>query len=355
MDYVKAHFGDAVPKSDENPTGFMIPSSRKSLITSILSAGTFIGALLGGTIAERIGRRLTIMLSCLIFAVGVAVQVGTESVGGLVAGRFVAGLGVGGVSATVVLYVSEISPRKVRGLLVSAYQWAITIGLLVASGVDQGCKDIDSRSSYRIPIGLQFIWAAILAAGLFVLPESPRYYVRCGRMDDALCSLERVRGQPGTNPAIQAELAEIKANFEYEKQLTNTSWIDCFQGGLSPRGNLRRVLAGICLQMFQQWTGINFICKCFLGREERNITTGQFLTIALVYYGTTFFQSVGMKNPFLISTIMNVVNVVTTPASFWMVEKLGRRPLLLGGAAVMCVCEFLVAIIGVAKEGSQAA
>ncbi|GLI82080.1 hypothetical protein PoHVEF18_010481 [Penicillium ochrochloron] len=333
MDYVKEHFGHTVPKTDENPSGFLIASSRRSLITSILSAGTFIGALLGGTVSENIGRRLTIMLSCLIFAIGVAVQVATVTVGGLVAGRFVAGLGVGGVSATVILYVSEISPRKVRGLLVSAYQWAITIGLLVASGVDQGCKDLDSRSSYRIPIGLQFIWAAILAAGLFLLPESPRYYVRCGRMEDALRSLERVRGQPGTNPAVQAELAEIKANFEYEKQIASTSWADCFKGGLSPRGNLRRVIAGTCLQMFQQWTGINFI----------------------FYYGTTFFQSVGMKNAFLISTIMNVVNVVTTPASFWMIEKLGRRTLLLWGAAVMCVCEFLVAIIGVAKEGSQAA
>ncbi|KAJ5363657.1 Major facilitator-type transporter ecdD [Penicillium cataractarum] len=333
MDYVKEHFGHAVPKTDETPSGFIIASSRKSLITSILSAGTFIGALLGGAVSERIGRRLTIMLSCLIFAIGVAVQVATVTVGGLVGGRLVAGLGVGGVSATVILYVSEISPRKVRGLLVSAYQWAITIGLLVASGVDQGCKDLDSRSSYRIPIGLQFIWAAILAAGLFVLPESPRYYVRCGRMEDALRSLERVRGQPRANPAVQAELAEIKANFEYEKQIASDSWADCFKGGLSPRGNMRRVIAGTCLQMFQQWTGINFI----------------------FYYGTTFFQSVGMKNAFLISTIMNVVNVVTTPASFWMIEKLGRRTLLLYGAAIMCVCEFLVAIIGVAKEGSQAA
>lgn len=261
MDYVKEHFGHAVPTTDETPSGFIIASSRKSLITSILSAGTFIGALLGGAVSERIGRRLTIMLSCLIFAIGVAVQVATVTVGGLVAGRLVAGLGVGGVSATVILYVSEISPRKVRGLLVSAYQWAITIGLLIASGVDQGCKDLISRSSYRIPIGLQFIWAAILAAGLFVLPESPRYYVRCGRMEDALRSLERVRCQMRTNPAVQAELAEIKANFEYEKQIASTSWADCFKGGLSPRGNLRRVIAGTCLQMFQQWTGINFICK----------------------------------------------------------------------------------------------
>lgn len=261
MDYVKKSFGHPVPKDKDNPTGFMIPSSRKSLITSILSAGTFIGALLGGGAAERIGRRTTIMLSCLIFAIGVAVQLGTTTVGGLVAGRLVAGLGVGGVSAAVVLYVSEISPRRVRGLLVSIYQWAITIGLLVASGVDQGTKDMTDRSAYRIPIGLQFIWAAILAAGLFMLPESPRYYVRCGRMDDALRALERVRGQPGSNPAVQAELAEISANFEYEKQIASTSWSDCFKGGLSARGNLRRVIAGTALQMAQQMTGINFICK----------------------------------------------------------------------------------------------
>lgn len=261
MDYIKQVFGHPVPRDKNNPTGFMIPSSRKSLITSILSAGTFIGALCGGAIAERIGRRTTIMLSCLIFAIGVAVQVGTTTIGGLVAGRLVAGLGVGGVSSTVILYVSEISPRRVRGLLVSIYQWAITIGLLVASGVDQGCKDINSRSSYRIPIGLQFIWAAILAAGLFLLPESPRYYVRSGRMDDALRALERVRGQPASNPAIQAELAEIEANFEYEKQIASISWSDCFKGGFAARGNFRRVIAGTALQMFQQWTGINFICR----------------------------------------------------------------------------------------------
>lgn len=260
MDYVKEHLGQAVTKDDDNPTGFVIPTSRKSLITSILSAGTFFGALAGGAIADYLGRRLTILLACLIFAIGVAVQVGTNSVGGLVAGRLVAGLGVGGVSSVVILYVSEISPRRIRGLLVSAYQWAITIGLLVASVVDQGCKDRKDGTSYRIPIALQFIWAAILACGLLLLPESPRYYVSRNRMDDALRSLERVRGQPGSHPAIQGELAEIKANYDYEMRIASSSWADCFRGGLSPRGNLRRVIAGMALQMFQQWTGINFIC-----------------------------------------------------------------------------------------------
>lgn len=260
MDYVKENFGHDVNK-DVDPSGFIVASWQKSLITSILSAGTFFGALIGGGISEKVGRRMTIMISCLVFSIGVAVQTGTINVGGLVAGRLIAGFGVGGVSSTVVLYVSEISPRKVRGTLVSVYQWAITIGLLVASGVDQGAKDRTDRSSYRIPIGIQFIWAGILATGLFLLPESPRYYVRKGELDRALQALVRVRGQPETDPGIQAELAEIKANYEYEKQIASTSWLDCFKGGWTPSGNLRRVIAGTALQMFQQWTGINFICE----------------------------------------------------------------------------------------------
>ncbi|KAL1970729.1 hypothetical protein VTN77DRAFT_4373 [Rasamsonia byssochlamydoides] len=332
MNYVKREMGEAVPL-DIDPSGYILASWQKSLITSILSAGTFVGALIGGEVSERIGRRTTIMASCLFYAIGVAVQTASVNVGTLVAGRVIAGLGVGGVSATVILYVSEISPRKVRGTLVSIYQWAITIGLLVSSGVDQGLKDRNDRSSYRIPIGLQFIWAFILSAGLFFLPESPRYYVKNDNLEKAVKSLERVRGQPGSTPEIQAELAEIKANYEYEKQIASTSWFDCFRGGLAPRGNLRRVIAGTCLQMFQQWTGINFI----------------------FYYGTTFFQQVGMSNPFLMSTIMNIVNVATTPASFWMIEHFGRRTLLLVGAAIMCVCEFIVAIVGVADTNGHAA
>lgn len=94
-----------------------------------------------------------------------------------------------------------------------------------------------------------------------MLPESPRYLVKCGLMDEALRSLELVRGQSSSNIAVQAELAEIKANFEYEKQISSTSWADCFKGGSLPQGNLRRVITGVALQMFQQWTGINFICE----------------------------------------------------------------------------------------------
>ena len=260
MTYVKRTFGGRVPESVDD-SGFNVETWQKSLIVSILSLGTFIGALCGGEIAERIGRRPTIMLSCLVFSVGVAVQTATRNVGGLVAGRVIAGLGVGGVSATVILYVSEISPKRIRGLLVSVYQWAITIGLLASACVNEGTKDRNDASSYRIPISIQFVWAAILAGGLGLLPESPRYYVKRGRAVDAARALSRVRGHPMDDPYVKAELAEIHANYEYESKIASHSWKDLLHGGLNPAGNFRRVLIGVFLQMFQQWTGINFICE----------------------------------------------------------------------------------------------
>lgn len=261
--YVKRTMGHAVPITEINPTGYTLSASQRSLIVSILSAGTFFGALIGGQAADWIGRRTTIMISCLIFAIGVAIQVAASAVNTLVAGRLIAGLGVGGVSVVVILYVSEISPKRVRGLLVAGYQWAITLGLLIAACTNQGTQRLDNPNSYRIPISLQLIWAAILALGLFLLPESPRYLVKEGKPEAALKALSRVRGESTESPYLQTELAEIQANYEYEMTITSTSWLDCFKGGLRPSSNLGRVLIGTFLQMFQQWTGVNFICKCF--------------------------------------------------------------------------------------------
>jgi hypothetical protein len=109
------------------------------------------------------------------------------------------------------------------------------------------------------------LWAIILATGLFLLPESPRYFVRKGKLEDATKVLTRLRGQPEGSELIQAELAEIVANNEYEMSVIPqgsyfATWLSCFTGGLrNPSSNLRRTILGTSLQMMQQWTGINFI------------------------------------------------------------------------------------------------
>ena len=235
------------------------------------------------------------------------------------------------MSAIIILYMSEISPRKVRGALVSGYQFCITIGLLLASCVCYGTQNYTNSGSYRIPVALQMLWAIILATGLFFLPESPRYFVKRGNLEKATNVLARLRGQPRDSEYIQQELAEIVANHEYELQVVPqgsyfASWINCFKGSLfRPSSNLRRTILGTSLQMMQQWTGINFI----------------------FYFGTSFFTQLGtISNPFLISLITTLVNVCSTPISFWIIERYGRRTIMIWGALGMVVCEFIVAIAG---------
>jgi len=254
---------------------FILSANNASLIVSILSAGTFFGSILSGGIADWVGPRTTIISGCITFCVGVVVEVASTTVPVLAAGRLIAGLGFGFVSAIIILYMSEIAPRKIRGMIVSGYQLCIEIGILIASCVNYGTENRLDSGSYRIPMGLQFIPAIILGIGLFILPESPRFFVKKGKLQQATTSLASVRGQPGDSDCVREELAEIIANHEYEMNVIPqngyfSSWINCFKGNLfQSSSNLHRTLLGTSLQMMQQWTGINFI----------------------MYYSTIFLQS----------------------------------------------------------------
>ncbi|KAF8835335.1 putative high affinity glucose transporter [Paxillus ammoniavirescens] len=316
----------------EGPGATKLTGAHNSLITSILSAGTFFGALIAGDCADWFGRRPTIIAGCVIYTIGCILQAASHGLSLIVGGRLVAGVGVGFVSAIIILYMSEICPRKVRGALVSGYQFCITIGLLVASCVTYATENRTDTGSYRIPISIQFAWGLILGIGLFLLPESPRYFVKREEIGKARGVLSRLRGQPPNSEYIEAELAEIVANAEYEREAVPvtgyfSSWMLCFSGSLWVAGsNLRRTVLGTSLQMMQQWTGVNFI----------------------FYFSTPFLQSTGaIPNAFLISLIFTLVNVFSTPISFWAIERVGRRPLLIWGAFGMLVCQFLVASIGV--------
>ncbi|KAG9247857.1 general substrate transporter, partial [Calycina marina] len=333
------HQQTGLPLSDSGDDNFVISTPDKTLLVSILSAGTFFGAIIAGDMADWWGRRTTVLMGCVIYAIGVILQVAGDGTqfALFVVGRLVAGCGVGFVSAIIILYMSEIAPKAVRGAVVSGYQFAVTIGLLLGSCVNYATQDMMSTAAFRIPIGLQLLFIVMLAAGIFWLPESPRYYVKKGDLLKAAHSLERVRDQPKDSLFVQEELAEIVANYEYEMSVIPqngyfSSWANCFKGGLrNPASNLRRTILGTSLQMMQQWTGVNFI----------------------FYYGTTFFQQLGtISDAFLISLITTLVNVCSTPLSFYIIEKFGRRQILIVGAAGMVICQFIVAIVGV-TDGSN--
>lgn len=174
--------------------------------------------------------------------------------------------------------MSEIAPKKVRGSIVAGYQFCITIGIMLASCVTFATevrqRDIgqlylftlttrqnrNDSGSYRIPMAIQLLWSLILGTGLLFLPESPRYFVKKGKIESATKSLVRLRGQPADSDFIQNELSEIIANHEYELSIIPqgswlSSWGHCFTGSLSnPGSNIRRTILGTALQMFQQWS-----------------------------------------------------------------------------------------------------
>jgi sugar porter (SP) family MFS transporter len=242
--------------------------------------------------------------------------------------RFFAGVGVGIVSVLVPLYQSEMAPRWIRGTLVCAYQFSITLGLFAASVVNILTEGMEGSGAYRIPIALQLTWAVVLALGLGILPETPRYLIKSGHQEEASTALSRLRRLDITHPALTEELAEIKANHEYELSLGPSTYKELLIG--SPHLG-RRTFTGCTLQMLQQLTGINFI----------------------MYYGTSFFYDGGLDNSFLISLIINVINVASTVPGLFVVETWGRRKLLLVGAIGMAICQMVIAIFAtVAADGN---
>ncbi len=201
-----------------------------------------------------------IICSCLVFSVGVALQTGAPNLAAFLIGRVIAGAGVGLVSTLVPMYQSECSPKWIRGAVVSGYQWAITIGLLLASVINNATKGRQNHSAWQIPISIQFIWALVLAAGMTYLPESPRWLVKKGRDEQAARALSRLTSLPTDDPELQTELHDIRAALEEEMKLGESSYADCFKPGHNKI--ILRTLSGIFIQAWQQLTGINFIFYC---------------------------------------------------------------------------------------------
>lgn len=323
MEYVYTHF----PSNNKSFT-----SHERSILVAILSLGTFIGALIAPLASDRYGRKFSIMMSSgLIFITGNILQIASASIALMCVGRFVSGVSVGILSAIVPLYQAEVSPKWLRGSVVFTYQWSITAGLLVSSAVCQGTRKINNSGSYRIPIGLQFLWALILFFGMSFLPESPRYYVQQDNLQLALDSLCKLRKLPPDDDDLIEELVDIKANYDYELSYGKTTVLDCFKSGGGRHKQGLRMLTGIGVQFFQQCSGINFI----------------------FYYGVNFFSSTGINNYYIMSFITYLVNVIFTVPGIMMIDVVGRRPLLFWGGVGMAVCNFIIAIAGVSVKNDE--
>ncbi|KAJ6541680.1 general substrate transporter [Mycena capillaripes] len=300
-----------------------LSTSRQSIITSLLSAGTFIGALAQAFTSDRFGRRGSILIWSGIFTIGVAIQTGTaRSIVQLTIGRFVAGLGVGALSAIVPLYNGETAPKALRGTFLVLYQLQIIIGLFLSYVLDLATHSIKNSASWRVPVGLQLVWGLALLSGIFFLPESPRHLLGNGKVEDARRVVAELNGVPVDDALVAETVEELQFAINEENAGGKATWAECF----SSRNALwKRTGNGMMLQFIQQLNGQNFY----------------------YYYGDTFFRSAGTDlSPYVIQTILGGVSVAGTIPALYLIETWGRRRSLLTGAVLQASCALIAGLVG---------
>ncbi|MDQ2727711.1 MAG: sugar porter family MFS transporter [Actinomycetota bacterium] len=285
-----------------------ITSFQKELVTSLLLVGAAIGAIGAGRVADRIGRRPTILVTAAIFVVGVLGAASSPVFGVLLTARIVIGLAVGSASMVVPMYIGEAAPPRYRGALVSFNQLAITSGILVSYLTDYG---LASSRDWRLMFGLAAIPAIMLFVGMLTQAESPEWLVTHEREDDARRVLSRLRHQGN----VDVELASMKEGMQRQ----NVSVKEL----LSPR--LRGALTlGVLLAVFQQVTGINTI----------------------IYYAPTLLNNAGLgsSSALLANVINGGINVGMTLVAIRLLDRVGRRTLLISGTCGMALALFAIAV-----------
>src|SRR3712207_3299223 len=280
----------------------------EGIIVSTLLVGAVAGAISGGPLSDRFGRRPTALLAAVIFGLGALAVAFAPSVAFIVFGRFLLGLGVGLASMIVPLYIAEIAPAARRGALVSLNQLMITIGILLSYIVGVIFTPIEG---WRYMFGVALIPALILGIGMFTLPESPRWLFIRGQTEKARTVLSRSRSPEEVDLELK-EMEEIR-RAEEEQERGRVGYAELLSPYVRPA-----LIIGLGLAIFQQITGINTV----------------------IYYAPTILQSVGFSEGGAIAATalgVGVVNVGFTILAVRIIDRAGRRPLLIVGLIGMVV------------------
>ncbi|KAL1304369.1 hypothetical protein AAFC00_003372 [Neodothiora populina] len=316
---------------DDTLQAYAIPTPWQSAGTGAPLAGVAFGCLLSGFVGNKLGRIKTFFLAGGIAIVGILVQVTSfKNFWQLMAGRIINALSMGVICNVVPTYQGEIAPARIRGAMVNFYQFWQLVGALMATTANWGFQYRDDQWSYRTTLILQFIIPIVLISAGLVLPESPRWLVEKGRVEQARKVLTLLRGKKAAPAIIEEELELlIKADAEQREFHAATSWLDCFRGS-----NLRRTMIGAGVQSLQQAQGSSFISN----------------------YAITFMQAIGIKqNHMEMNVLFSFVNTMGSTLAFYFVDKFGRRKCLFGGAIVLGSCMYTVAGVVVGAPGNTAA
>ncbi|WVQ85732.1 hypothetical protein IAT38_007899 [Cryptococcus sp. DSM 104549] len=312
-------FGDMDSKGD-----YALSSSDQSLWVSIIQVGEVFGSLAAGPIGDWSGRKGGLSAAITLLAIGVVLQmivVGSSAL--LTVGRLIAGAGIGVISNAAPLYLSEIPPMEIRGACVSSWQLMLAIGQVIGACVGLGTHTIESTASWRIPIALNLVWVVLLFGVLFIVPESPRWLLYHGKEAKAERALGKIHGGSDYKDIlVQEQLAILNKSREEEAESSSneSKWSDLWKNPVERR----KFFATVGILVSQQISGVQFIFS----------------------YTTTFFSLVGLEDTFIITIIVDCIEVLGVIASFFILERFGRRPLLIYTGIFMFITLVIVGCMG---------
>ncbi|ODN83974.1 hypothetical protein L202_00012 [Cryptococcus amylolentus CBS 6039] len=311
---------------------YELSSGNQSLWVSIIQVGEIVGSLAAGPIGDYAGRKGGIASAITLLAIGVILQmilVGSSAL--LTVGRLIAGAGIGIISNAAPLFLSEIPPMEIRGACVSSWQLMLAIGQVIGAAVGLGTHTLGSTASWRIPVALNLLWVVLLAGVLLIVPESPRWLLYHGKEAKAEKALMTIHGGSDYKEILVSEQMAILTKSreeEAEAASSESKWSDLWKNPVERR----KFFATVGILVSQQISGVQFIFS----------------------YTTTFFALVGIEDTFIITIIVDCIEVLGVIASFFVVERFGRRPLLIYTGIFMFITLIIVGCMGaVAGQGDK--
>ncbi|MXN90289.1 sugar porter family MFS transporter [Flavobacterium sp. Sd200] len=283
--------------------------------TGCLALGAIAGCLIAGRISDKYGRRPGLLIAAVVFAVSSLAMAFSVSRDVFIAARFCAGVGVGMASMLSPMYIAEVSPAHFRGRMVAINQLTVVIGILVTNLVNYALRD-SGPDAWRWMFGLGFVPSVLFFVGAAWLPESPRWLIKAGKTDKARSVLTKIGDASFSEDSIQT----------IEKSLQGVTKSSGYRS-LFSKGIFSAVAVGIGLAVFQQLCGINTVFN----------------------YAPKIFESIGASqdDQLLQTVFIGGVNLVFTLLAMLLVDKLGRRPLMLLGAGGLAVLYlFVVQLLG---------
>ncbi|KAK1231930.1 hypothetical protein PQX77_004949 [Marasmius sp. AFHP31] len=302
-------------------------ATLQSFLVAIYEIGCLMGALSCLWLGDRLGRRKTMVLGAIIMIVGAILQTTSYGYAQMLVGRVVTGVGNGLNTSTVPSYHAECSPAAKRGSLIMVEGALITFGVMVSFWAT-------NSSQWRAPIALQIVFAIVMLVCIPFLPESPRWLLKAHRPAEALAVISALDDKPTSDEGVRQTFHAIREAVSTESGLGEKSSLsELFTGGRSQ--NFRRVTLGIVVQCFQQITGINLI----------------------TYYATLLFERLGLSD--VKSRILAACNgteyFLASLIAIFIIDRIGRRKLMLFGAIGQCLTMVLLAILGSLPKSNSAA